>query len=506
MDLADETDPRLTRAASTSAGLADADGNPEASDLLLCGGVLFVAVDRVDQDAGLVPNEPQARLAAVDLASGAVHDVDPQTPGAQGLALLGAWARQFRLDPADPTGRTALVLTTGLERVDLSSGTSAWAVSEARLQAAGLTDYRQPQALRPRARRRRRLPRPPTAADFAELATVPRRARPRRAAGRARGRPAIGRAEPRGRRRHPLVRRPRPTGPRACAHGTCARIRPRRCPGAPLGARPRPVRGRGDPVRAMPADRERSSPAPSWTRPRADPDRRLDAAAATRGRNAARAALDCPRCRAASLSFSPCLLVQVRPRPRARSATRPRGGSSRRRSSPTRSRALGPAAQARVVGVSALADDLRYSGVAGVWPPATPRRALTSEGLLALEPDLAIIASFTSPEVRELLASHGVRLLEFTRFTGFADYRAHVRRLAAVVEDPPAGERLLADLDARLARLAARRPATLAGCDQLGRRSRRGRRHQLRRHRRGGRPSEPGQREGLEGHVLWPWS
>lgn len=122
--------------------------------------------------------------------------------------------------------------------------------------------------------------------------------------------------------------------------------------------------------------------------------------------------------------------------------------------------ALGPAAQARVVGVSSLADDPRYSGVAGVWPPDVPRRALTSEGLLALAPDLAIIASFTSPEVRALLADHGVRLLELDRFTGFADYRAHVRRLAAVVDDAPAGERLIADLDARLRRLAAARPAT----------------------------------------------
>ncbi|MDC0715452.1 hypothetical protein [Nannocystis bainbridge] len=144
-DLADGTAPRLTGRIDLSP-LADADGNPEASEVLLCGGVLFLAVDRVDQDAGLVPNEPRARLAAVDLASGAVHDLDPATPGAQGLALLGGWARQFRLDPADPTGRTALVLTTGLERVDLSSGTSAWAVADARLQAAGLTDYRLPQA------------------------------------------------------------------------------------------------------------------------------------------------------------------------------------------------------------------------------------------------------------------------------------------------------------------------------------------------------------------------
>jgi iron complex transport system substrate-binding protein len=121
--------------------------------------------------------------------------------------------------------------------------------------------------------------------------------------------------------------------------------------------------------------------------------------------------------------------------------------------------ALGPAARARVVGVSALADDVRYSGVAGRWPEEVPRRALTSEGLLALDPDLAVIASFTAPEVRALLADHGVRLLELDRFTGFADYRAHVRRLAAVVEDPPAGERLIADLDDRLRRLAAARPA-----------------------------------------------
>lgn len=121
--------------------------------------------------------------------------------------------------------------------------------------------------------------------------------------------------------------------------------------------------------------------------------------------------------------------------------------------------ALGPAARARVVGVSSLADDVRYSGAAGVWPPEVPRRALTSEGLLALDPDLAVIASFTSPEVRALLSRHGVRLLELTTFTGFADYRAHVRRLAAAVDDAPAGERLIADLDARLDRLAARRPA-----------------------------------------------
>lgn len=124
--------------------------------------------------------------------------------------------------------------------------------------------------------------------------------------------------------------------------------------------------------------------------------------------------------------------------------------------------ALGPAARARVVGVSALADDPRYSSVAGLWPASVPRRALTSEGILALDPDLAVIASFTSPEVRALLAARGVRLLELASFTGFADYRAHVRALAAATGADAEGERLLAEFERRIAALAARPTLPLA--------------------------------------------
>jgi iron complex transport system substrate-binding protein len=121
--------------------------------------------------------------------------------------------------------------------------------------------------------------------------------------------------------------------------------------------------------------------------------------------------------------------------------------------------ALGPATRARVVTVSTLADDRRYSGAAGVWPPEIPRRAMTSEGILSLSPDLAIIASFTSPEVRALLQGHGVRLLELSGFAGFADYRAHVRTIAAAVGATADGERVVAEFDARIAALAAGRPS-----------------------------------------------
>ena len=120
---------------------------------------------------------------------------------------------------------------------------------------------------------------------------------------------------------------------------------------------------------------------------------------------------------------------------------------------------LGPDARARVVGLSVMADDPRYSRVVDLWPAEVPRLAVTSEGLLARDPDLVVIASFTTPEVKALLTAQRVRLLEFDSFTGFADYRAHLRALASAVEAAPAGERVLAELDARLAALAATRPA-----------------------------------------------
>jgi iron complex transport system substrate-binding protein len=70
-----------------------------------------------------------------------------------------------------------------------------------------------------------------------------------------------------------------------------------------------------------------------------------------------------------------------------------------------------------------------------------------------------IIASFSAPELRALISARGVQVLEFDNFSGFADYRRHVRAVATAVDARPAAEALLATMDRRLAALAARRPA-----------------------------------------------
>lgn len=119
------------------ADFADADGSPEAGVALACGDVLFVGVQRLVDFAPV----DQSFLVPLDLAAGAPIDLDSATDGPQAIALQGPWPKQFRRDPADPSGHTALVLTSSLERVDLTTGAVTWAVDPARLTALGIDGF-----------------------------------------------------------------------------------------------------------------------------------------------------------------------------------------------------------------------------------------------------------------------------------------------------------------------------------------------------------------------------
>ncbi|RMG98101.1 MAG: hypothetical protein D6705_06720 [Deltaproteobacteria bacterium] len=112
--------------------LADEDGNPEASHAVACGSVLVVSLGRLDADAGFAPRG-EDRLVAIDMTTRTL------LPGR--IDLLGPFPKQIRRDPSDPTGRTLLVLTTGIERIDLTTGTAAWAVPDTAFAQAGI-DHR----------------------------------------------------------------------------------------------------------------------------------------------------------------------------------------------------------------------------------------------------------------------------------------------------------------------------------------------------------------------------
>ncbi|MEZ4381687.1 MAG: ABC transporter substrate-binding protein [Nannocystaceae bacterium] len=129
--------------------------------------------------------------------------------------------------------------------------------------------------------------------------------------------------------------------------------------------------------------------------------------------------------------------------------------------------ALGDEVRPRVVALSPLVDDPRYSTIVERWPAAIPRLAGSSEALLARAPQLVIIASFTAPETRAFLDAHGVETLSLDAFRGFDDLWRHTRAIAAAVDAEAAGERLIAAQQAELAALEAAvadgpRPAALS--------------------------------------------
>jgi iron complex transport system substrate-binding protein len=118
---------------------------------------------------------------------------------------------------------------------------------------------------------------------------------------------------------------------------------------------------------------------------------------------------------------------------------------------------LGPAVRERVVAVSRMADDGRYSLVAGLWPREVARVGGGAEALLARAPDLALVAGFTAAETRRMLAQAGVSTVELGRLDGFVAYREHVRSVARATGAVAAGDELVAAFDARRARIEAKR-------------------------------------------------
>lgn len=116
---------------------------------------------------------------------------------------------------------------------------------------------------------------------------------------------------------------------------------------------------------------------------------------------------------------------------------------------------LGPEVRPRVVGVSPMADDPRYSDAVGLWSSEVAR-PVGAEAIAALLPDLVVTAEFTAAETRAVLGQIGVRTLQLDGWNGFDDYRRHVGELAAAIGATDAGTARVAAFDATLDALRTR--------------------------------------------------
>ena len=113
----------------------------------------------------------------------------------------------------------------------------------------------------------------------------------------------------------------------------------------------------------------------------------------------------------------------------------------------------GELTRSKTVALSALVDDTRYSTVAGEWPQSVPRLGNNPEQILALGPDIVLLAGFTAAEYRAAIAGH-ISELEFEAFTGFAAHRRAIRTLAQRLDQPSLATRALATFDGEHERLA----------------------------------------------------
>jgi DNA-binding beta-propeller fold protein YncE len=68
------------------APLADADGRPEPDRMIVVGPLLFISLQRVDQNGGFLPTD-SSLVAVVDTRTDALVDCDPAAAGVQGILL-----------------------------------------------------------------------------------------------------------------------------------------------------------------------------------------------------------------------------------------------------------------------------------------------------------------------------------------------------------------------------------------------------------------------------------
>ncbi len=138
----------------------------------------------------------------------------------------------------------------------------------------------------------------------------------------------------------------------------------------------------------------------------------------------------------------------------------------------------------RLVGLSALSRDPTYSNVVAEATRHPAPSIESAEDIVRLRPDLIFITTYSRAEVVQVLEATGAPVYRLANFDDIDGVMTNLRRIGAVVGEEAAAERMVADMERRLAAVAGasgRAPAP-ARALVLGRLHGRPR-HHLRRHR-----------------------
>lgn len=111
----------------------------------------------------------------------------------------------------------------------------------------------------------------------------------------------------------------------------------------------------------------------------------------------------------------------------------------------------------RLVGLSPLVHDATYSNVVEIAAGHPAPIIDTAEDALRLKPDIVFVATYSRSELAELLASTGAPVYRLASFDDLDGVMRNIRRVGEAVGEEAAAERLVQQMQARLAAIAARR-------------------------------------------------
>lgn len=110
----------------------------------------------------------------------------------------------------------------------------------------------------------------------------------------------------------------------------------------------------------------------------------------------------------------------------------------------------------RLAGVTYLVDDPTISNMIGVIPPSVPRITAEIETLIALQPDLVLVAGYTRAEtVRLLIAAH-IPVIRLHQYASFREVMDNLRLLGEAVGAVPKAQHVIDDMRRRIDTVAQR--------------------------------------------------
>jgi iron complex transport system substrate-binding protein len=111
----------------------------------------------------------------------------------------------------------------------------------------------------------------------------------------------------------------------------------------------------------------------------------------------------------------------------------------------------------RLVGLSSLSRDPKYSNVVAEAQHHPAPAIETVEDVVRLRPDLVFVTTYSRAETVQLLEATGAPVYRLAGFDDLDGVMANIRRVGAAVGEEAAAERMIAEMQRRLAAVAARR-------------------------------------------------